>query len=288
MTMAPDFDRHPTPTTAAPGDSYVDWPAILAGAVVAYGLLLLLATFGSAIGLSMISPEPGEGVSLRWLSIAAGLWFIWITISSFAAGGYLAGRMRRKIGDANADEVETRDGGHGVIVWAVAGVFAATMAATGVANVIGGAASAAGATAGTVAETMEGAVDYYAGVALRSDAGTVTSDPAVRQEVASVLTRSLAQGEVTEADRAYLASVVASATGTAPETARAQVDAAITQADAAWQQAVDAANQARIAAAIAAFVAAATMLVAGAAAYFAATIGGEHRDRNIGFRTFGR
>lgn len=288
MTMASDQARKPGLASPLGDASYVDWPAILAGAVLAYGLLMLLATFGAGIGLSMVSPEPGEGVSLRWLTIAAGLWFIWITISSFAAGGYLTGRMRRRIGDANEDEVETRDGGHGVIVWAVAGVFATMMAATGVTNVAGGVASAAGGAAGTVAETMEGPVDYFAGMALRSDTGTVASDPAVREEIAAVLTRSLGDGEVAEGDRAYLASVVASATGTTPEAARAQVDTAITEAEAAWDEAVDTANQARIAAAIATFVAAATMLIAGAAAYFAATIGGEHRDRNVGFRTFGR
>ena len=44
--------------------SYVDWAAILAGARPSAALSLVLLTFGSAIGLTMVSAEPGEGVSL--------------------------------------------------------------------------------------------------------------------------------------------------------------------------------------------------------------------------------
>ena len=47
--------------------SYVDWPAIFAGTALAVALSFVLLTFGSAIGLSVASFEPGEGVSLRWI-----------------------------------------------------------------------------------------------------------------------------------------------------------------------------------------------------------------------------
>ncbi|MDO9525983.1 MAG: hypothetical protein Q7J57_10695 [Gemmobacter sp.] len=289
MTMPSDIPRAPAPVALPPnGGSYVDWPAIFAGAILAYGLFLVLTTFGAAIGLSIVSPQPREGISLRWFTIAAGVWFVWTAISSFSAGAYLTGRMRRRIGDATEDEVETRDGAHGIVVWAVGAVFATVLAASGVTNVIGTAASGAGSAATTIAETMEGPLDYYAGLALRSGSGTVANDPAVRGEIASVLSRSLSQGEVTEADRAYLATVVASSTDATPEAARTQIDTAITEAQTAWAQAVDTADQARIAGAIGAFVLAATLLVGAAAAYFAASTGGQHRDNNISFRTFGR
>ena len=292
MTMSPD----PTiPNTRSvpvqpvdDGGSYLDWPAVLAGAVLAYGLFLVLTTFGAGIGLSMVSLEPGEGVSLRWYTIAAGVWFIWTAISSFAAGGYLSGRMRRRVGDATEDEVETRDGAHVVVVWATGALIATVMTVTGVGNVIGTAASGAGNAAQTVAETMEGPVDYFAGVALRSEGGTIAADPEVRSEIAAVMTRGFEQGEIPEDDRAYLASIVADATGSSQQDAREQVDTAITQAQSAWDEAVDTAEQVRIAGAIAAFVLAATMLASAAAAYFAAATGGEHRDRSVGFRTLGR
>ncbi len=292
MTMPPEpaasAARDPRATRAPHADSYMDWPAALAGAALAYALFMVLSTFGAGIGLSMVSADPQEGISLRWFTIAAGIWFVWVTISSFAAGGYLAGRMRRPVGDATEDEVETRDGAHGVVVWAAASVLAMVLAASGVTNMIGGLASGVGSATGSVAEAMEGPLDYFAGVAMRTEGGEVAGDPEARSEIAAVLARSLSQGEVSEEDRAYIASVVASATDTEREAARAQVDTAITEAQAAWDEAAEAAEQARIAAAIGAFVLAATMLVSAAAAYFAATTGGQHRDQNLGFRTFGR
>ena len=51
---------------------------------------------------------------------------------------------------------------------------------------------------------------------------------------------------------------------------------------------VDAAEQARVAGAIAAFVIAATLMASAAAAYLAAAVGGDHRDRNVPFGTFAR
>jgi len=47
------------------------------------------------------------------------LWTVLVTISSAAAGGYIAGRMRSRWGDAVESEVEFRDGAHGLVVWGV-------------------------------------------------------------------------------------------------------------------------------------------------------------------------
>lgn len=273
---------------AMPDASYVDWAAILSGAIVAYALLIVLTTFGAGLGLSMVSPEAGEGVSLRWVMIGGGIWLIWTSVTSFAAGGYLAGRMRRRIGDANADEVETRDGGHGVVVWAVGTVFAMVMGVSGAFNIAGSAASGIGSGAATVMETMEGPLDTAARSALRTEDGRVVADTAAREEIAAVLSRSLQTGEVSESDRSYLASVIASSTDTDQATARSQIDAAIGEAEQTWDQAVETADQLRIASVIAAFVLAATLLASGGAAYFAAAAGGKHRDENLSFRTFGR
>lgn len=268
--------------------SYVDWAAILSGAIVAYALLIVLTTFGAGIGLSMVSPEAGEGVSMRWVVISGGLWLIWTSVSSFAAGGYLAGRMRRRVGDATADEVETRDGGHGVVVWAVGTVLAILMATSGAFNVVGSSVSALGSGASTITSAMEGPLDTAARTALRSDDGTVVADADVRDEISSVLMRSLQDGEVTEEDRSYLATVIANSTEMSQEDAREQIDASIAEVEQTYEQAVDTAEQARIAGVISAFVLAATLLASGGAAYFAAAAGGHHRDENLSFRTFGR
>ena len=56
-----------------------------------------------------------------------------MALAAASAGGYIAGRMRSRFGDAVADEVEFRDGAHGLVVWAVAtlgiGVVMAAVAA---------------------------------------------------------------------------------------------------------------------------------------------------------------
>lgn len=136
--------------------SYMDWPAIFAGIVVAAAISILLLTFGAAVGLSFTSFEPGEGVSPVWLAIAAGIWLIWVQVSSFMAGGYLTGRMRRRHGDATEHEVDVRDGMHGFVVWGGAlllGAFIATSGLGSAVNLLGGAASTAATAASNVAST---------------------------------------------------------------------------------------------------------------------------------------
>lgn len=267
--------------------SYVDWQAIIAGAVLSCAISVVLITFGSGIGLSMMSLEPGDGVSLRWVTIAGGLWFIWVAVSSFSAGGYLAGRLRRPTEAADPDEIETRDGAHGVLVWATGALLGATLAVTGVTGLIGGAARTAGAAGGTAAEAVDLQLDYFAGAILRSDAGNLAESAEARSQIATILQYSIVDGEVPAADRAYMAQIVASETDLAEPEAQAQVDTAIAEFQDARQAMIDAGEQARIASLIGAFVIAATLMASAAAAYFAATFGGQHRDQNLAFRSWG-
>ncbi len=265
---------------------HVDWPAILAGAFLATALTIVLLTFGAAFGLSMTSPKSGEGVSLRWITIAGGIWMIWTAVSSFAAGGYLAGRLRRRLGDANADEIEARDGAHGVVVWAVGAVFGGFLAVSGVTGTLSavgnGAASALEIADAQLVETTA----YTSASLLRGDA-TQGSD-AAKAEVAGILTNGIVAGAVSEADRQYVTNVVVAETNLTPADAKTRVDTAISEGLDARAKTIEAVDQARIASMIAAFVLAATMLVSAAAAYFASVTGGTHRDANRGFRSYGQ
>ena len=277
----------PVAATAARADagSYVDWPAILAGAVLATALSFVLMTFGSAIGLTVVSAEPGEGASLMWLSIASGIWFIWVTVTSFAAGGYLAGRMRRPFAGATLDEVETRDGAHGLLVWATGALVGAMIAASGLSGLASSAASATGTVTEAAAQAVSGDLDRIGGRLMRGGSGGASVGG---QQVVQALTGALADGEIGEDDRSYLTELVAARTGQTPEEAGAAVDAAIAEAQELYAAAIETAERARTAAAIAAFVVAASLLAAAAAAWFAATTGGEHRDDARPFRSFGR
>jgi hypothetical protein len=265
-------------------DRYVDFSDIVGGALVATAISLILFAFGSAFGLSFTSAEPGEGVSLRWVAIGGGLWLIWTAVISGAAGGYFAGRMRKPVGDADADEIETRDGAHGIAVWAVATLITALLSATGVGGTIKAVGPVLGDAAESVATVIGENADYLAGVALRSDAGL--SSPQARAEVARVLVRGLGEKEVSESDRVYLAQVVATESRIPAGEARTRIDQVITDAEKARDAAVEAAEQARVFALIGAFVVAASMLASAAAAYFAAVLGGQHRNGNVGFARF--
>lgn len=149
--------------------SYVDWPAIIAGVVLASAISIVLLTFGSAIGLSFTNFTARPDVSPIWVGIAAASWLLWVEVSSFMAGGYLTGRLRRRIGDATEHEVDVRDGAHGLLVWAGAMVVGAVLAVMGVgaaANAVGSAA----ATVTTAASNVAGGAAEAAGEALDPNA----------------------------------------------------------------------------------------------------------------------
>lgn len=132
--------------------AYIDWAAVLGGAVVATAIGGLFTTFGAALGLSTISAEPGEGSFNIWV-LVTGLWLVVTLVVSFLAGGYIAGRMRRRLDDATSDEVSARDGINGLVVWALGILLTGWIAA----GAIGGVASVAGTAATAVGSAVGGA-----------------------------------------------------------------------------------------------------------------------------------
>lgn len=280
-----------TPSPAMAEGSYVDWAAILAGGIFALAISFLLVSFGASIGLSLTSPYRGEGVSAAWLAIAAGIWLVWVMVSGFGAGGYLCGRMRRRAGDANPDEVEARDGMHGLMVWATGAIVGTVLAASGAGGFISAGTSAIGTVSDMAGEALSS--DYFADVMLRDGSAVEAAQdtgqqlaPAVRQEIATIITRSVTTGEMPERDRSYLAQVVAANSDLDQNAARTRVDETIAEIDAARDAARDVAEKGRIAGVVFGFIAAATLLVGAVAAFFAAAAGGHHRDQGLGFDVF--
>ena len=109
--------------------SHVDWAAIFAGAVIAAATSLVATAFGSAIGFSLTAPCKGPRPEIFFPALA--LWLIWVTVSSFAAGGYVTGRLRSRMGDGTPHEVDVRDGAHGLIMWALAVLLGAMIGSLG-------------------------------------------------------------------------------------------------------------------------------------------------------------
>ncbi len=290
--------------------SYVDWSAILAGAVVAAAIAALFTAFGAAIGLSAISAEPGEG-SINFAIILSAIWLLVTLVASYMTGGYIAGRMRRRVDQASADEVSVRDGVNGLVVWGVGTLVGAmmltnaataTLSAAGSAaetvvtaagSAMGGAAQGAMAAAGEMmpAGAMADPMAFATDTLLRAPTvdPAATSNPDLTRETSAILANVLMTGEISDTDRAYLESAVAARSGLAPAEVTARVDTAIetaqtARADAeqlaeeARQMAIDVAETARISAVLTAFLLTAAALVAAAAATVGAVRGGVHRD----------
>ncbi len=281
MTVTQTGPLEAVVTDEAAARSYVDWPAIIAGVVVASAISFVLLTFGSAIGLSMVSAREGESASLFWISVVGGLWILWVQVSASLSGGYLTGRMRRRVGDATEAESDIRDGSNGLVMWGLATLVAAAIAwsgATGAASVVGQTAGAAASTVGQAADALDpSALLADRAVRGRPDAPAVTE--ADRQSISRTLLAAATGDQIDPADRDYLVTFIASRTGLSPEEASARVDQLVEQARSIETQAREAAERARQASVVAAFLTAAALALGAAAAYFAATVGGNHRDK---------
>jgi hypothetical protein len=275
--------------------SYVDWPAIIAGIVLASAISLVLLTFGSALGLSFINFRAGADVLPLWVAIAGATWLLWVLVSSFMAGGYLTGRLRKRHLDATEHESDVRDGAHGLIVWAGGLVVGAIIATGGISALVGAVGSTAATlttAASNVADDAAGAIDpnaYFVDTLFRpaADAAAPTAPAAdtsaKRAEAGRIIAQGAVTGSVSDADKAYLGQLVSQTTGMPADQATARVGEVMTAIDNAKAEALRVAENARRAGVLAAFLTAASLLVSGAAAFWAAQQGGNHRDKGTAF-----
>lgn len=243
------------PDRPLPG-AYTDWAAILGGAVVAAAIAGVLTTFGAALGLATISAKPGEGSFDLWAIVTA-LWVVISLVVSYLAGGYVAGRMHRRVDAADAEEVATRDGINGLAVWSLGMLVTAWMAAGAIGGLasavgtaagagaqavgpaMGGAAQGAGAALGAAAEGGEGGVlDYLNATLMRPALGEtapgagLTGAPApddaeLARQTGAVLGNVLRSGEISDADRAFLIAATARRSGESEAAVEARVDEAV-------------------------------------------------------------
>lgn len=269
---------------------HVDWAAIIAGAILASAIGFILMTFGSGLGLSLVDFDDREGVSPVLVAAMVGLWTAWVVVSSFMAGSYLAGRLRRRSFDATPHEVDVRDGSHGITVWALGVLLGGYLAATGIANVTGavasGAQSALSAGASAVSESDADPLALVTDQLMRStatDSQSASGTDDIRSEVSRLITSSIAAGEFLPEDQAYLATLVQRVTGVTAEEAEARVATAVDKAEAMAEKAAAVAESARKSGILITFLLAAVLLVSAAASWWAATIGGKHRDEGTDF-----
>ena len=297
-------------TVVASPFRYVEWGPIFVGALGAAAISFVLFTFGSALGLSAVSPYPYRGVSGTTFFVITGLFAALVQVVSYSAGGYLAGRLRTPWTGGTEGERHFRDGAHGFAVWALGLVFTAGVLASGVSGVLKTATEATSAVAaGAAAGTTQGAanrlslepVDYATDYLLRpgpagapaaqpQQLGTGAPPPAPMQAnadmdrapIARVFTVSLKNDALAPRDRTYLAQIVSRQTGLPQADAEKRVDEAYAEAKTAEQKARDAANAARKKGILIGFLTAATLAIACAAACVAAGLGAKDRDARTG------
>src|SRR5579871_2436524 len=101
-------------SSGAPDLDFIHWSPIVAGAFVASALSFVLLSFGIGMGLAVASPSATWRDTSATLAVLGGLWLLLTSIASFALGGYMAGRLRAPRRAASPDEVEFRDGMHGI------------------------------------------------------------------------------------------------------------------------------------------------------------------------------
>jgi hypothetical protein len=265
--------------------SAVSWAAILAGSVGAVSATIILLTLGAGLGFASISPWTHSGASATTVGALAAVWFIVVQWLSAGLGGYLTGRLRTKWVGTHTHEVFFRDTAHGFVTWAVATLIlaivlaGAALATTGAgvraAAMVGGGA-AQGATGSPHGRATVGAYDVdMLFRSAHSDANPTNDGHA---EAMRILEKGLSVGDVSAADRSYLAEQVAGRTGISQDNAQKRVDDVIAQVKAADLKAREAADAARKAAAKASILTALAMLIGAFIACAAAALGGHERD----------
>ncbi|HEX2653771.1 MAG TPA: hypothetical protein VHN11_09000 [Xanthobacteraceae bacterium] len=237
-------------------------------------MTLVLLAFGTGLGLSMVSPWQGSGISATTFKITTGIYLIVIAMISSSIGGYLAGRLRSAWDGVHADEVYFRDTAHGFVAWALASVIGAAVLATPASSLIGG--TAAGVSQGAItAAGQAGPMEGYIDTLLRSDPSQSNGNatPAdTRADMLRLFTRSYRDGgQLAAPDREYAAKVIAAKTGLSQQDAEKRLNDVTNQIKAD----MDAARKATVALA---FWITASLLLGAFCASLAATEGGGLRD----------
>jgi hypothetical protein len=242
---------------------------VIAGAIAASALTFVLITFGAAIGVAVASPSATWRDTSVALGLLSGLWLLLTAIASFALGGYLAGRLRATGESTAVEEVEFRDGIHGILVWGLAIITGAALASAALRAT---APQTNGNALVPTAATAEPLLPFELDRLFRTDRRPGDAvEPDVRAQAARIITTSLGHADMAAEDRAYLVRMVMARTGLAQPDAERRVTDVISQARGSIRRA-------RANVVILAFMTAASLLAGAAVAWYVAGLGGRHRD----------
>jgi len=261
-------------------NSTVSWGAILAGGFTAAAVSLIVIAFGVGVGLSVVSPWIGEGISATTAGWSAGLFLVAVAMIASTFGGYITGRLRHAWEEVNIHERFFRDTAHGFVAWAFATVLTATLLAGAGTHLLAAAAAGAIPAAGSGAAQAANSIgDVYVDRLLRvgpqtdgRTAGPSSDQAATRAELLRIVGPATLKGsDVSAEDRTYAARLIAARTGIPQAEAEQRVNQTITQAK-------DAADKARSAAARFSIWIAVSLLAGAFSASLDAAEGGKLRN----------
>ncbi|MCP1844472.1 hypothetical protein ACVIHI_002607 [Bradyrhizobium sp. USDA 4524] len=245
----------------------LQWSPVIAGALAAAALSVILIGFGAAVGLGVSSSSPSWRDASAALALLSGLYLILQALVSFGVGGYIAGRAQRVIGATPSDEIDSRDGLHGLTAWALAVILGATI--VGLVGLSTARPVVQNRPSATAAEPLLSAELDRLYRSVRRPANLDIGYE--RAEAGRILLTSSSRSGVSSDDRSYLIQQVAAATGLPAAEAEKRVDSVMGDARTAIQRS-------RRSAVILAFSVAAALLFGAVAAWAAAGAGGRHRD----------
>ena len=253
------------------GIRYIQWGPVIGGALLAAALALVLHAFGVGLGLSMSSTAPTWRDASFPLIFLSGLYLLLVAFVTYGLGAYVAGRLRARLSAATADEVEFRDGVHGLLVWALATLLTGLLA-LGAAQAVARLAAPSTGQAGPAASvTGENIIGYDLDRLFRSERPPQGDISYTRSEAARILLTVSSHRGIQEDDRAYLVRLVTSRAGLAQPEAERRVNEVVGRVK-------DDISRARKTGVILAFMAGAAAMLGAAVAWFAACAGGRDRD----------
>jgi hypothetical protein len=259
-----------SPVARTAGVAPLQWGPVIAGAIAAAALAFVLHSFALGLGLSLTSTAPTWRDASFALIFLTGLYLVLVAIVSYAFGGYVAARLRTPIGGA-AEDIEFRDGMHGLMVWALATLITGVLAFGTVAALQRLAAPGGSTTNASSSVAGENIIAYDLDRLFRTDRPRQADLTYPRSEAARILLTASSHTGVSSDDRAYLARLVGAYAGLAGPDADRRVDDVIARA----RQNID---RARHAAVLIGFMAGAAALLGAAAAWYAAVAAARHRE----------
>jgi hypothetical protein len=244
------------------------WTPVVAGAFAAAELGFVLHSFAIAVGLSVSSTAPTWRDASFALVLLSGLYILLVALASYGFGGYVAARLRARLAGAPVEDVEFRDGMHGLMVWALATLLTGLLALAAIQALPRLAAPAAGPAASVAGETI---IAYDLDKLFRGERRPAGDMASVRAEAGRILLTTASHDGMHADDRAYLVRLVALTTGLAP----ADADRRVTEVAGNAKADIDRARHSGV---LLGFMTGAAALLGAVMAWFAACAGGRHRD----------